>query len=89
MPLSVLIVSLVSIAVIALICALVAHKFVADYWRANIFAVLYTLFIFHGVTYLEAGSIDPNWPISSIIVSAVAVSIAILVGKFRQLKQTP
>ena len=87
MSLTALLVSLVSIGLIALICALIAHKFVEDYWRANIFTVLYTLFLFHGVTYLEAGSIDPNWPISSAVVAAVAVTVAIVVGKYKRFKQ--
>ena len=89
MPISVLLVSLISIAIIALICGLIAHRFMHDYWRANIYTILYTLFIFHGVTYLEAGTIDPNWPISSAIVSAVAIVVAIAIGKYKQVKQTP
>jgi len=85
MSMTALLVSLISIALVALICGLVCHKLARDYWSANIYTVLYTLFIFHGITYLEAGTFDPNWLVSSMIVAAVAIVVSIALGKYKQL----
>ena len=87
MSTTVLLVSIASLALIALICAVISHKLIQSYWRANVYTVFYTLVIFHGFSDLEAGSIDPNWPISSAIVSAVAIAVAIVAGKYFQVKR--
>jgi len=82
-----LIISLLAAAIIALICSLFCHYFIKGYWPANISAVVYTLLIFHGLAFVEAGYMDPYWTISSIIVSGVALPVTILSGTYLRQKR--
>ena len=75
-----LIISLIAAAIISLICSLFCHYLIKGYWPANISAITYTLLVFHGLAYAEAGYMDPYWLISSLIVAGVALPISSLVG---------
>ena len=88
-----LIISLLAASTITLICSLFCHYFIKGYWAANISAVTYTLLVFHGLAYAEAGYLDPYWMLSSLIVIGVALPIASLTGTFmhrrREIKKRP
>ncbi len=77
-----LIISLLAAAIIALICSLFCHHFIKGYWPANIATITYTLLIFHGLAYVEAGYMDPYWAISSIIVTTVTLPISTISGTY-------
>lgn len=77
-----LIISLLAATMIAVICSLFCHYFIKGYWPANISAITYTLLIFHGLAYAEAGYMDPYWMISSIIIIGVALPVTTLTGTF-------
>ncbi|MCF6217483.1 MAG: hypothetical protein L3J62_01060 [Gammaproteobacteria bacterium] len=81
-----LLVSLLAATTIALICSLFCHYFIKPYWPANIASVTYTLLIFHGLAYAEAGYMDPYWVISSLIVAGVALPTSILAGTYLRRK---
>lgn len=79
---SAIIASLIAASVIALLCGLFCHFFIKDLRKANLVGVLYTVLVFNGLSYAAAGSMDPYWYISSLIVAAVAFPVVLLVGSF-------
>ncbi len=82
-----LIISLLAAAIISLICSLFCHYFIKKDRPANIASVTYTLLIFHGLAYAEAGYMDPYWMISSVIVVGVALPISVLTGTYMRRKR--
>ncbi len=82
-----LITSLIAIAIIALISSLFCHAFIKRHRPANIASVIYTLLIFHGLAYLEAGYMDPYWIISSLIIVGITLPISLITGTYLQEKR--
>ena len=77
-----IIASLIAAAIIAVVCGLFCHAFVKDMRSANIRGVIYSVLVFNGLSYAAAGSLDPYWYISSLIVAAVSFPVVMLVGSF-------
>lgn len=82
-----LLISLFAAAIIALICSLFCHYFIKGYWAANVSAIIYTLLVFHGLAFVEAGYMDPYWVISSVIVTGVALPVSTLSGTYLRQKR--
>ncbi len=75
-----LIVSLIAVVIISLICAFFCHLFIKQARAATIAAVVYSVLFFQALSYLEAGSLDPYWLISTLVIVMLATPIAILIG---------
>jgi len=79
-----IVISLVAAALIAMVCGLFCHFFIHGIRRANIVSVIYSVAVFNGLSYAAAGSLDPYWYISSIIVALISYPIVMLCGTYIQ-----
>jgi len=77
-----LIFSLFAIIVIALISSFFCHVFIVKNFPANVASVVYSNLTFHALAIVETGTLDPNWLVTSLLVSMVSLPVAIIVGKY-------
>ena len=77
-----LIISILAITIIALISSAFCHFFIKKSTPAHVASVVYTNLTFHALAFFESGTTDPNWLVTSLLITLISIPIALVVGRY-------
>jgi hypothetical protein len=72
--------ALIALLGIALISAILWHRFLPDYWAASVGATLTTVIAFQIAVFVQLGHLDPYLLVAAITTTIPASIVSLLVG---------